>query len=912
LFARVERFLDALIPPSDEVLTMVKRGEALLAAGEPESSLRFAENALAVAPLFLRGLQLRADSLFALGDAAHALAVLTDAAAERAMPAFSFACMCEYAATAGAVSRATELATHARSLVRERDPHVAKRLVRASRALIAQKQYSAALLIARGATAVDPKLGDAWVILARDALLRGDLSQCARALNRAVGRSARSTATATATTAGTDAPAHTTDAAPSSALVNTASPQPAAASTQSDPIDPTDAALNREIGEIALAIGDCELAAKHLRRAWVCGDSDSVAPLVVALWRLGDQSGIVRVFSDAEGSHAQMAKALFALETGGDAAGLASVVGAEIPDALWPLAVESALQSAPLVAERWALEAPNRPASSAIASLKQARLAMESGQPAQARTLLEAALSDERTRTFARRMYVQACEQSWRGQLASQLEELAVMVGAEPDLSTMEQELRSLRRELDAPLRVALLGEFSAGKSTFLNAMVGAKVSPMGVLPTTAQVHWLRFGDAGARVVDRRGTSVLCTIDEAPRVVERMRSSDLNASVDYVEVTWPAARLARIELIDTPGFNAGDASHERAVRSAFAMADVALWLFDARQAGKSSETTPLEEARAADLPVLGVLNKIDMVASGELHSVVRVVAEGFAELAPLVMTVSTREGLAAQLVLEDPQSDENAKSLAKTKLVSSGFASLLTYLDQHLVHLRLQWKQLRVARRALQWVNKAEALLSDAERSVSRKEQRRDSLLAAIAVFRESLPALLQAARQEVATALGSQMKGLDSRRVRGVDADELALDAAAEVRWRVRERFANLLAPSLLELERLAVGAGVVPQESALLVSATTLQALDEAVRAGVTDAQTERVSRAAQLSATASALGYDPFSALEQAVARSDHHDLERTTLVRMALAVAREQLAHYTRPVVPVLEHSVRIDR
>ncbi len=867
LFERVERFFDALIPPSDEVSGMVKRGEALLAAGEAESSLQFAQNAIAMAPLFLRGLQLRADSLFALGDATGALAVLADASAARAMPAFSFACMSHYAATIGNAPLAAMYANHSRTLVRERDSHTAKRLVKASRALIEHREYGAALAVARGATVVDPKLGDAWVILARDALLRGDLAQCARALTRA-----------TAVNEGEGA---------------------------GESLDPADSSLNREIGEIALAVGNCALAAKHLRRAWVCGDHESVAPLVVALWRLGDRAGMVRVFSDAEGALAAMAKALFALGNGETPEGLDEIKGGDIPDALWPLALESALHSALPVAERWAQEASTRASAPAILALKAARLAIESGQPASGRTHLEPAFGDERTRPLAQKMFEQSCHQSWHRQLASHLEELSVMLRQESALSRIEQELRALRRELDAPLRVALLGEFSAGKSTFLNAMVGAKVSPMGVLPTTAQVHWLRYGDAGARVVDRRGTAVLCTIDEAPRVVGRLMDADPAAGVDYVEVTWPAPRLGRIELIDTPGFNAGEVSHERAVRSAFAMADVALWLFDARQAGKSSESAPLEEARLADLPVLGVLNKIDLVAPSAMPELLRVLSEGFATLAPLAMIVSTREGLAAQLILEDPNSDEPAKNQAKIKLAASGFASLLAYLDEHLVNQRLQWKQLRVARRAMSLVTQAESALADTDRLASRQAQWRESLLAAIAVMRESLPPLLNAARREVSSMLGAQIKGLDSRRIRGVDAEELATDAAAEVRWRVREKAAAGLAPGLAELERLAVGAGVVTAESALLVSATTMQALEEAVRAGVRDAHNDRsTERNSAVETNSFSTGYDPFTALEQAVFRSDHHEGDRTTLLRLALAVSAQELANYAQPKAPIL--------
>ena len=49
------------------------------------------------------------------------------------------------------------------------------------------------------------------------------------------------------------------------------------------------------------------------------------------------------------------------------------------------------------------------------------------------------------------------------------------------------------------------MGEFNAGKSSFVNALAGAEVAPTGVTPTTATVNVLRYGaEPAARVVAPR------------------------------------------------------------------------------------------------------------------------------------------------------------------------------------------------------------------------------------------------------------------------------------------------------------------------------------------------------------------------------------------------------------------------
>src|SRR3954447_8223000 len=50
--------------------------------------------------------------------------------------------------------------------------------------------------------------------------------------------------------------------------------------------------------------------------------------------------------------------------------------------------------------------------------------------------------------------------------------------------------------QLDELFLLVVVGEFNAGKSAFINALIGRTVMQEGVTPTTAQVTLLRFGSA--------------------------------------------------------------------------------------------------------------------------------------------------------------------------------------------------------------------------------------------------------------------------------------------------------------------------------------------------------------------------------------------------------------------------------
>src|SRR5687767_2606382 len=54
--------------------------------------------------------------------------------------------------------------------------------------------------------------------------------------------------------------------------------------------------------------------------------------------------------------------------------------------------------------------------------------------------------------------------------------------------------------QLDELFLLVIVGEFNAGKSAFINALLGSRVVEEGVTPTTAQINILQYGDQ----VDRR------------------------------------------------------------------------------------------------------------------------------------------------------------------------------------------------------------------------------------------------------------------------------------------------------------------------------------------------------------------------------------------------------------------------
>src|SRR5829696_7294631 len=64
-------------------------------------------------------------------------------------------------------------------------------------------------------------------------------------------------------------------------------------------------------------------------------------------------------------------------------------------------------------------------------------------------------------------------------------------------------------RQLDELFLLVVVGEFNAGKSAFINALLGQTVLTEGVTPTTAQIQVLRYGESVADTEDANGLRVI-------------------------------------------------------------------------------------------------------------------------------------------------------------------------------------------------------------------------------------------------------------------------------------------------------------------------------------------------------------------------------------------------------------------
>ena len=214
------------------------------------------------------------------------------------------------------------------------------------------------------------------------------------------------------------------------------------------------------------------------------------------------------------------------------------------------------------------------------------------------------------------------------------LRELLARLGlaAEGDLSALAESVA----RLDELFLLVVVGEFNAGKSAFLNALLGRELLEEGVTPTTSRIHVIRFGERVARRAGPGGVELL----EAP--------------VDL---------LREIELVDTPGTNATLREHEALTAEFVPRSDLVLFVTSADRPFTESERVFLERVRDWGKKVVVVVNKVDILENpAQVAQVVEYVASNSRRLlgiVPEIFPVSARRALRAKLS-DDPTGGDEA------------------------------------------------------------------------------------------------------------------------------------------------------------------------------------------------------------------------------------------------------------
>ncbi|HEX3033717.1 MAG TPA: dynamin family protein [Thermodesulfobacteriota bacterium] len=189
----------------------------------------------------------------------------------------------------------------------------------------------------------------------------------------------------------------------------------------------------------------------------------------------------------------------------------------------------------------------------------------------------------------------------------------------------LEEKLNSVRENLENLFSIVFIGEFSTGKSSIINALLGEKVLPEGITPTTDKITILRYGETRE---------------------ERQENGNYYISV-------PDERLKNILIVDTPGTNVTLEQHEQITQEFIPKADMVFFVIGAERAVTGSEAKLIKFIKEEWLKnIVFLLNKIDIAEDNEeLQSLVEHSErelERIFKIKPFIMPISAKLALRAK------------------------------------------------------------------------------------------------------------------------------------------------------------------------------------------------------------------------------------------------------------------------
>jgi len=215
-----------------------------------------------------------------------------------------------------------------------------------------------------------------------------------------------------------------------------------------------------------------------------------------------------------------------------------------------------------------------------------------------------------------------------RGLLTSERSAIADLHGILTKLGAAEEDLKDLKVALDDLEGVFMLvvcGEYNAGKSSLLNALLGHKVMLEGVTPTTDRVTIVTYGPV---------------------------AKDVTESSSLMRREFPAEILKDVAFVDTPGTNAIIQEHQELTEDFVPRADLVLFVTSADRPFTESERKFLELIGSWGKKIVILVNKLDIIEDAtEREKVLNFVRENARKtigVSPKVFGIKARDAFKAK------------------------------------------------------------------------------------------------------------------------------------------------------------------------------------------------------------------------------------------------------------------------
>ena len=236
------------------------------------------------------------------------------------------------------------------------------------------------------------------------------------------------------------------------------------------------------------------------------------------------------------------------------------------------------------------------------------------------------------------------------------LKEVAQELGQQNILNGLNA-IQKRASQQNANLLIPLVGEFSSGKTTLLNALTDSKKLETATKPTTATIYEIHFGcnKCEANVVLSDGQ--VAHFDDLGELKNDQLSDAQIVTVFDTSTKVPSSTI----LVDTPGLSSPVVKHRQVLVDFLPSADAILLVVDINQQVTRSLTDFIDMIKLSKRPVYIVLTKSDTKSVSEIEAAKQYIADNCKLPVQQVVVVSAAKDNMSELyaLLETIQKSKN-------------------------------------------------------------------------------------------------------------------------------------------------------------------------------------------------------------------------------------------------------------
>ena len=187
----------------------------------------------------------------------------------------------------------------------------------------------------------------------------------------------------------------------------------------------------------------------------------------------------------------------------------------------------------------------------------------------------------------------------------------------EEELEHIRRDYEVLESKLYSPLKLVVMGEVKAGKSTLLNSLIGKEVAPTNVLEATASIMEVQYSSVEfGKLIFKKENEIVDTVENIFRILsENNGDMEFFSRLKEVKIGLSLENLKELRIIDTPGLATITNDNQNLTKEYIQNADVILWVINGHYLGQADINEEISMVSEMGKTLICAINRIDEIES---------------------------------------------------------------------------------------------------------------------------------------------------------------------------------------------------------------------------------------------------------------------------------------------------------